>query len=174
MKFINDWMILCLGLGLVCGGAALGRQLGAATSAWLLGLLYLAFRFADRLWKDVVAELRTADAALDFVFWVPTTYGLLFTCFLLPFFIWLLYARKKVQDMNLPGSFTEILGPVCGLLAGFILLCATVQSQLLQPDVDRRLPETTRIARAVLVNLGQTHVAPSRVPVRPAPAPARS
>lgn len=173
MKFINDWMILCLGLGLVCGGAALGRQLGAATSAWLLGLLFLAFRFADTLWREVVAEMRTADPKLDFIFWVPTSYGLLFAGFLLPFLLWLLYARKSVRALSLPGAFTEILGPVCGLSAGFVLLCAVVQSQLLQPDVERRLPETTRIARSVLTDLGQKHVAPTRPPGRPAAQPPR-
>ncbi len=170
MNYINDWMMLSLAFALICGGGVLGRLLGTVASAWLAGLLWLAFRFTDRLWRDTVAEMRDGDPRLDFAFWVPASYGLLFAGFLLPFLIWFLYSKRQTRAITLPGSFTEILGPIGGLAAGFILLCASMQAQLLQADVEKRAPEMTRIARPLLTSLGQRHVAPARTVPRPAPA----
>jgi hypothetical protein len=157
MKFINDWMILALAVGLVFGGLAAGRKMGAIAACWLAGGSWLAFRMADRLWRPAVNELMAANPGLDLETWLPASYGILFATMLVPIAVLILFMQPK-RDVPLPGKTNESIGMAGGVAAGLVLLLALVQAQVMNADARERMPLTTGGAGPVLGVLGQQHV----------------
>jgi hypothetical protein len=163
MKFINDWMVLGLVIGLACGGLVAGRKMGSLAACWLAASAWLGFRLADRLWKVTVMELRADDPQLDLVFWIPITYGFLFVCMLLPAVVGLVWLRPK-KSFTLPGSGEDWAGALGGLALMFILFLGLVQSHVMHPLGPERIPNTLDAVRPLLSGLGQAHYAPNTQP----------
>jgi hypothetical protein len=154
---MNDWMILALMVGLACGGLAAGRKMGAIAACWLAGGVWLAFRAADRLWRPAVKEMMEATPELDLVTWLPASYCILFALVLVPIVVLILFMQPK-RDVPLPGRVNEVLGMAGGLMAGLVLLLATLQAQIMDAESKERMPQSMEAAAAVLGALGQQHV----------------
>lgn len=168
MKFINDWMVLGLVIGLLCAGLVAGRRLGSLAACWLAAGAWLGFRLADQLWKVTVMELRADDPKLDLVTWVPLSYGLLFLVLPLTAVIGVCWLRPK-KTFALPGSWEDAAGTVAGLACAFILFLGTVQAHVMHPLGAERIPQTLSAVRPLLESLGQQHYAPNSQPGAPAP-----
>ncbi len=180
MDYFTDWMMLALAVGLCAGGVSIGRRAGPLTACWLAGGAWLALRFADRLWRPVISELRLGDRALDLEFWLPASYALLFGGLLLVVVAWILLLKPGAHEVELPGRLGEGLASCSGACAGLLVLLAVAQSQAMSPEADKRIPQALGLARPVLTALGQQHVAPFAGPapgakvVEKAPGPAAS
>lgn len=160
MDYVTDWMMLALALGLCAGGISLGRRTGPLTACWLAGGAWLALRFADRLWRPVISELRLGDRALDLELWLPASYALLFGGLLLFVIAWILLLKPGARELELPGRLGEGLSSGAGACAGLLVLLAVAQSQAMSVEAEKRIPRTLGLARPVLITLGQQHIAP--------------
>jgi hypothetical protein len=165
MSYMNDWIAFALGVSFLCGGLVAGRRLGVVAAWWLAGGAWLAFRFADVVWKPVVINLRAGSPDMDLASGIPLTYGLLFAAVLTPTLVFLVCVRPK-KDFGLPGKIELPLGLLGGMVAGVVLLLALAQSHIMHPVIKERMPLTIRIAGPVLGALGQQNIGV------PAPAPA--
>jgi len=159
MQYVNDWMVLALVVGLLCGGLVAGRRFGSLTACWLAGGAWLSFRLSDRLWRTAVTELRADDANLDLAFWLPVAYGVLFLALFVPVAFWARSLEAK-RHFQLPGVFEGVIAAAGGLATGLLLALALVQSHVLHPLAPRCIPATLAVARPVLSALGQKYVAP--------------
>ncbi len=170
MQYINDWMVLGLVVGLLCGGLVAGPRFGSLAAWWLAGGAWLGFRLADRLWRSAVTELRAEDASLDLAFWLPVAYGALFLALFVPVACWALSLRAK-RDFQLPSDAEGWVAAAGGAVTGFILMLALVQAHVLHPLAPKSIPATLALARPVLSALGQKHVAPIAASPAGLPAP---
>ena len=170
MNFLNDLTVFCLGVGLPLGGLVLGRRIGPVSACWAAAGLFLALRFADRLWRAVFLDLRAADPSIDAAFWLGASFALLFLGLLALVVLWLLAVRPAPREYALPGPSAEVVAMVAGGVGGLLLVLAIIQSQSMRPDADTRLSRSLGIARPILTALGQTRVAPApAVPESPRP-----
>lgn len=160
MDYVTDWMMLALALGLCAGGVSLGRRAGPLTACWLAGGAWLALRFADRLWRPVISDMRLGDRALDLEFWLPASFALLFGGLMLVVVIWILLIKPGAREVEFPGRLGEGLSAGAGACAGLLVLLAAAQSQAMSPEAEKRIPRALGLARPVLTALGQHHVAP--------------
>ena len=156
---MTDLTIACLGAGLVLGGAALGQRVGALAACWGAGGAWLGLRFADRMWRSVFTEMREGDAALDFDFWLPVSFGLLFAGMFVAVAVLIAWVRPRPREFALPGKTGEVLSFVAGGAAGALVLLALVQSQVMSASAERRIPRALEWGRPVLSALGQERVA---------------
>ena len=163
MTYLNDWMLLGLIVGLMCGGLVAGRSVGSLAACWLTGGAWLGFRLADRLWKLAVVELRTENPQLDLASWIPTTYGLLFVVLVLPSVLGVLWLRPA-KTFSLPDSWEDLVGALAGLACAVVLFLALVQAHVMHPDAPKKIPVTLDAVRPLLSKLGQTHIAPNAQP----------
>jgi hypothetical protein len=165
MSYLTDFTIICLTAGLVFGGVALGRRTGAVAASWGAGGAWLALRFADRMWRTVFTEMRESDAALDFEFWLPVSFGLLFAGMLAGVVAWISLVRPRPNEFVLPKKAGEALAMLAGGVAGALVLLALIQSQV---SVQKRMPQALEWARPVLSALGQERLeAPKAAPGAP-------
>ncbi len=171
MTYLNDWMLLGLIVGLMCGGLVAGRYLGSLAACWLAGGAWLGFRLADRLWKLAVMELRADNPQLDLVFWIPASYGLLFLGLLLPSVLGVLWLRPR-KTFSLPDSWEDLVGALAGLACALVLFLGLVQAHVMHPDAPKKIPVTLDAVRPLLSKLGQIHTAPNAQPGAPAKAEA--
>ena len=168
MDYMTDLTITCLGAGLVLGGAALAQRVGTLAACWGAGGAWLGLRFADRLWRSVFTEMREGDAALDFDFWLPVSFGLLFAGMFVAVAALIVWVRPRPREFTLPGKTGEVLSFVAGGAAGALVLLALVQSQVLSASAEKRMPRALEWARPVLGALGQEHLAsPKSAPGTP-------
>jgi len=163
MQYINDWVMLGLALGLLCGGLVAASKLGSLAACFLTASAWLGFRMADRLWKIAVVELRAADARLDLAFWIPITYGALFLILFVPMLLGLAWLRPK-KDFELPGVIEHLVAACGGMATAFLLLLAFTQAQVMHPLAPERIPNTLLAVRPLLSALGQKRVAPTAPP----------
>jgi hypothetical protein len=170
MQYVNDWMVLGLVVGLLCGGLVAGRRFGSLAAWWLAGGAWLSFRLADRLWRTAVTELRADDPGLDMAFWLPVAYGALFLALFVPVACWALSLKAK-RDFQLPGGAEALVASAGGAVTGLILTLALVQAHVLHPLAPRSIPATLAVARPVLSALGQKYVAPIAASPAAPPAP---
>lgn len=170
MDYVTDWMMLALALGLCAGGVLIGRRSGPLTACWLAGGAWLALRFADRLWRPVISDLRLSDRALDLEFWLPASYALLFAGLLLFVVAWILLLKPEAREVELPGRLGGGLSAGAGACAGLLVLLAAAQAQAMSPGAEKRIPRALGLARPVLTALGQHHVAPFTAPATEAKA----
>ena len=167
MDYLTDTTMLCLAAGLILGGVALGYRLGALAALWCAGGAWLALRFADRLWRPVFTEMRERDPGLDFEFWLPWSYWLLFAGLLGSVVAWIAWVKPRPREFALPGRAGPVLSVVSGVVVAALLLLAAAQSQVMSATGEKRMPRTLELARPVLEALGQEHLA---APARPAGA----
>ena len=169
MDYLNDTTMLCLAVALILGGVALGYRVGALAALWCAGGAWLALRFADRLWRPVFTEMRERDQGLDFEFWLPWSYGLLFAGLFGAVLAWTAWVKPRPREFTLPGRAGPVLSVTSGIIVGALLLLAVAQSQVMSATGEKRMPRTLELARPVLDALGQEHLT---APARPAGATA--
>lgn len=167
MKFFNDWMVLGLVIGLVCGGLVAGRRIGSLAACWLAGGAWLGFRLADRLWKLAVMELRADDPQVDLVMWIPVSYLVLFLVLLAPSVIGVVWLLPK-KTFSLPGSWEDLVGAVGGLVCALVIFLGFVQAHVMHPEGPKHIPNTLDTVRPLLAQLGQIYYAPNSQPGAPA------
>ena len=171
MSYLTDLTIHCLGAGLVFGGAALGRRAGAAAALWGAGGAWLALRFADRMWRPVFTDMRAGDPSLDFEYWLPVSFGLLFAGMAAWVVAWIALVRPRPGEFALPKRSGEALALLAGGAAGALMLLAVIQSQVMSASVQKRMPRAVEWARPVLDALGQERLeAPKTSPGAPSAA----
>lgn len=172
MSYLTDFTILCLTAGLIFGGAALGQRVGAVAACWGAGGAWLALRFADRMWRPVFTEMRERDAALDFEFWLPVSFVLLFGGILAGVAVWIAAVKPRPNEFVLPQKAGEVLALLAGGAAGALMLLALIQSQVMSASVQKRMPQAVEWARPVLSALGQERLEPPKAsPGAPTVAP---
>ena len=162
MSYLTDFTIICLTVGLILGGAVLGQRVGAVAALWGAGGGWLALRFADRMWRPVFTEMRENDAALDFEFWLPVSFALLFAGMLAAVVAWIAVVRPRPNEIALPSKVGEALALFSGGAAGALVLLALIQSQVMSATVQKRMPQAVEWARPVLSALGQERLEPPR------------
>ena len=157
MNYMNDWMAMALVLGFLCCGLLAGRRLGVVVSWWLAGGAWLAFRFADTVWKPVVVELRNGSPDMDLPSAIPLAYGLLFAATFMPTLVFLACVRPR-KEFELPGNIGLPLGVLGGMATGLVMLMALAQAHIMHPVIKQRMPWTIAIAGPVLRELGQQNI----------------
>lgn len=166
MKFMNDWTVLALALGLLCGGVAAGRRMGVIATCWLAGGAWLAFRLADYLWRPWFAGVRKASPDVDLEIWLPLSYGIPFFVMLALTAVFVACVQPK-REFPLPGPLQNLVATASGLATGGLLLLAILQAHIMSPLARERMPVSMRTAAPVLSFLGQKHVGTPVAPAQP-------
>lgn len=162
MEYFTDLTMLCLAIALIPGGVALGHRLGALVACWSAGGAWLALRFADRLWRPAFSDMLKSDAGLDLEFWLPMSYLLLFVGFLAFVAIWIVVVKPLPKEVSLPSRVGQVLAMGAGVVAAALLFLGVVQSQVMSPNAEKRMPKALEIVRPILGAMGQTYLAPPR------------
>lgn len=168
MDYMTDFTMLCLTVGLLLGGVALGHRLGAVVACWGVGGAWLALRFADRMWRPTFSEMLKGDTGLDMEFWLPMSYGLLFVGLFAFVAIWIALLKPRAREIALPAEVNDVVAMAAGACTGALLVMAAVQSQVMLASSEARMPHALGIVRPALSAVGQEHIAP---PPRPNGAP---